>query len=89
MNKETFAQYISENMAITSSQADMVIDIFTSNLAQAMFEGNPVDLEDFGSFIPSIKLKSEDNKDCNIKSHISQNTMFVPGRLLKNDCPNL
>lgn len=76
MNKQTFALYISENMQISDMQADMIIDVFTSNLAQAIFEGEPVDLEDFGAFIPSTKLETT-------TSH--NDIMFIAGRLLKNN----
>ena len=84
MNKKTFAEYISDNMNISDTQADIIIDVFTSNLAQAMFEGAPVDLEEFGSFIPTTKLES--NCSDNYIHPISNNDiMFLPGSILKNN----
>ena len=41
MDKKTFAEYISDNMDISDTQADIIIDVFTSNLAQAVCEMSP------------------------------------------------
>ena len=84
MNKKTFAEYISDNMSISDTQADIIIDVFTSNLAQAMFEGNPVDLEEFGTFIPTTKLASRESQN-QINSISNNNIMFLPGSILRNN----
>ena len=84
MDKKNFAEYISENMNISDTQADIIIDVFKSNLAQAMCEGNPVDLEEFGTFIPTIKLETLESQ--NHKYSISNNDiMFLPGSILRNN----
>ena len=79
MDRETFAKYISENLAISQKKATKIIDDFTSNISQAIFEGHVVSLDDFGNFIPNLKVLSP--KDSVIKSGISP--LFIPGTKLK------
>ena len=84
MNKKNFAEYISDNMNISDTQADIIIDVFTSNLAQAMYEGNPVDLEEFGAFVPTIKLETHKSQN-ELNTISNSDIMFLPGSILKNN----
>ena len=88
MDKKTFAHYISENMQISDIQADIIIDIFTSNLAQAIFEGEPVDLENFGIFVPSVKLETNTSNDNLNSTPYNNDIMFLSGGVLKNNFVN-
>lgn len=75
MDKNIFAKYMATNLAISPKHANLIIDAFTENLGQAIFEGHSVDLEEFGSFLPTKKL---------VKKHVYSEVKFLPGNLLKD-----
>ena len=40
MNKKHFSKYIAENINISSQKANILIETFTTNVNQAIFEGH-------------------------------------------------
>ena len=50
MNKQVFADYISDKHSCTRKEARQVIDMFTSSVIEALGEGNEISLMGFGNF---------------------------------------
>lgn len=67
MNKKHFSKYIAENLNISSQKANILIEAFTTNLNQAIFEGYTVSLDDFGAFIPTNDIRKTDGQNHTIK----------------------
>ena len=67
MNKKHFSKYIAENLNISSQKANILIEAFTTNLNQAIFEGHTVSLDDFGAFIPTNDIRKTDGQNQTIK----------------------
>jgi nucleoid DNA-binding protein len=55
MNKEHFSKYIADNLNISKRSANIIIETFVENLNQAIGEGNAVELDELGTFIPTTK----------------------------------
>ena len=55
MNKEHFSKYIADNLNISKRNANTIIETFVENLNQAIGEGNAVELDELGTFIPATK----------------------------------
>ena len=67
MNKKHFSKYIADNLNISKNQANILIEAFTTNLNQAIFEGHTVSLDDFGAFIPTNDIRKTDGQNQTIK----------------------
>lgn len=77
MDRKKFAKHMAENMSISPTQANIIIDAFTENLGQVLFEGHPVSLDEFGIFVPTTKYsKKHSNPSIDVK--------FIAGDLLKD-----
>ena len=67
MNKKHFSKYIADNLNISKLQANILIDTFTTNLNQAIFEGYTVSIDNFGSFIPINDVRKTPGQNQTIK----------------------
>lgn len=50
MNKQMFADYISDKYGCNRRESKQIIDIFTSSVISALSEGKDISLQGFGSF---------------------------------------
>ncbi len=76
MDKKHFAKYVSENLHISPKHANLIIDVFTENVEQAINEGHSVSLDKFGAFIPTKRITN--------KHTLVNDKKFLPGKLLKD-----
>lgn len=67
MNKNNFSKYIADNLNISKVQANILIDAFTTNLNQAIFEGYTVSIDNFGAFIPTNDIQKNKGQNQTIK----------------------
>ncbi len=77
MNKKHFSKYIADNLNISKLQANILIDVFTTNLNQAIFEGHTVSLDDFGAFIPTNDILKPSSQNQTIK--------FIPASQIRDN----
>lgn len=77
MNKKHFSKYIADNLNISNIQANILIDAFTTNLNQAIFEGYTVSIDNFGAFIPTNDIRKTQGQNQTIK--------FIPSSQIKDN----
>ena len=89
MNKADFINYIAEQNDCTKTQAEKVIDMFTSSVIDAIGEGNEISLIGFGNFsVSSVPSRSGRNPATGktIEIPARMQPKFKVGQKLKDAC---
>ena len=89
MNKKEFVKYIAEKHSCTNTQAEKVINMFTSSVIDAIAEGKEISLVGFGRFIIN-KMRDRAGRNPNtgevIQIPAHNQPRFKAGRKLKDAC---
>ena len=89
MNKADFVNYIAEQNNCTKTQAEKVIDMFTSSVIDAIGEDNEISLIGFGNFsISKVAARSGRNPATGkaIEIPARNQPKFKVGQKLKDAC---
>lgn len=89
MNKGNFVSYIADKYNCTKSEAERVVDMFTSSVIGALGEGNEVSLVGFGSYsVSEVAARPGRNprtgETIQIKAY--KQPRFKVGQKLKDAC---
>ena len=89
MNKADFVNYIAKQNDCTKTQAEKVIDMFTSSVIDAIGAGNEISLIGFGNFsVSAVPARSGHNPRTGQTLEIPARNQpkFKAGQKLKNAC---
>lgn len=89
MNKGEFISYISNKNQCTKSEAEKIIDVFTSSVINVLSEGNEVSLVGFGNFsVNHVKSRPGRNPRTGDPMQIAayNQPKFKVGQKLKDAC---